>query len=201
MSDEQPKAAGNAENVDESEKVEETGSPSDEPDDSDREGPKASADDGTAISEKTEEQKAADDSETADAVENATNSGRPSWNGIERRARWSSAFQAIEYVNAQSRDRLRESDKKTNALLIATLAVVALLFLTPPDYLPYMVLICDLLFGATLLVFILNRLGILGTLSPRQVVLVWDLILGVSLFSIFVVVHLGAKVARPAIGP
>ncbi len=104
--------------------------------------------------------------------------------------RWTSACHAVSYLSRLPRHQLREPDKGTERLLVATLIVVAALLFTSAKYLAVMIFICDVLFGTTLLMFIINRFGFLNTLTPKQAYMVWELILGVSLLAIFFVVHM-----------
>ncbi|MBI2809371.1 MAG: hypothetical protein HYX67_00875 [Candidatus Melainabacteria bacterium] len=106
--------------------------------------------------------------------------------------RLKSAFHAISYLSRMPRAHFREPDKGTELFLVGALVVVAVLLFTPANYLNSMILFCDVLFGTTLLMFITHRFGIINTLSPKQAALVWDLIVSISLFVLFVVVHLTA---------
>ncbi|MBS1956490.1 MAG: hypothetical protein JST89_20045 [Cyanobacteria bacterium SZAS-4] len=101
-----------------------------------------------------------------------------------------SAYHAITYLSRVPRSHFREPDKGTELLLIGALVVVAGLLFTPAHFLPWMIFFCDLLFGTTLLMFISHRFGIMNTLSPKQAALIWDLMVSISLFVVFIVVHL-----------
>jgi len=104
--------------------------------------------------------------------------------------RLKSACHAITYLSRVPRSHFREPDKGTEIFLLGALAVVAVLLFTPAHFLNSMILFCDVLFGTTLLMFITHRFGIMNTLNPKQAALVWDLIVSISLFVVFVVVHL-----------
>jgi hypothetical protein len=51
-------------------------------------------------------------------------------------------------------------------------------------------LICDVLVGAVLVFYVVNRFGIITTLTPRQAVLTWQLMLGTSLLGIHMAINL-----------
>ena len=106
--------------------------------------------------------------------------------------RWKSACNALSYLSRLPRAHFKEADKGTERFLVGALVVVAILLFTPADYLSPMILFCDILFGTTLLMFITHRFGVLNTLNAKQAALVWDLIVSISLFVVFVVVHLTA---------
>lgn len=106
--------------------------------------------------------------------------------------RWKNACDALGYLSRLPRAHFREKDKGTERFLVGALAVVAALLFTPAEYLSPMILFCDILFGTTLLMFITHRFGVLNTLNAKQAALVWDLIVSISLFVVFVVVHLTA---------
>lgn len=104
--------------------------------------------------------------------------------------RMRSAYHAITYLSRIPRSHFREPDKGTEIFLIGALVVVAVLLFTPAHFLQWMIFFCDLLFGTTLLLFITHRFGIMNTLNHKQAALVWDLIVSISMFVVFIVVHL-----------
>ncbi len=108
------------------------------------------------------------------------------------RSRWLNSWHAINYLSRLPRKQLSNPHKGTERFLVVALVVVAVLMYTPAQYVTWTIVFCDLLFGSTLLMFIAHRFGILSTLSPEQAAIVWDLIVSISLFVVFVVVHLTA---------
>lgn len=106
--------------------------------------------------------------------------------------RFKAAVHAISYLSKLPRHELKHRDKGTEWLLLTALGVVAILFFTPAQYLNFTIIFCDLIFISTLLMFIAHRFGIMNTLTPAQAALVWDLIIGISLFVLCLVLHLEA---------
>ncbi len=121
---------------------------------------------------------------------------------VKRRSRWQSSLAAWRYVNSVTRDnevKVRDTDRATSAaLLIVCIAALATL-VVPFDWLaqhrvPF-VLASDVLVGVALLMHVANRFGIVTTLTPRQALLTWQLMLGSSLLGIFLAVNLGIIIA------
>jgi hypothetical protein len=128
---------------------------------------------------------------------------------VKRRSRWQSSLAALRYVSSVSQDsevKVRDSDKATGmALLVVCLATFVLLLfplmsstwpqLAPLEpvmvsqQLPFL-FICDILVGAVLLFYVANRFGIVTTLTPRQAVLTWQLMLGTALLGIHMAINL-----------
>lgn len=130
---------------------------------------------------KAAEQSSGGSAAVAGSENTVSNDGRE-----RRRSRWHSAAAAIKYLNGLPRKEFRDTDRTTNILLIASLVVLAALVFTPLDATRFpLAMACILLFGTTIVFFVANRFGIIGTLTPRQAVLVWDLLVGVSLLIVF----------------
>jgi hypothetical protein len=125
----------------------------------------------------------------------------------KRRSRWNSSLSAIQYVSKLSRDddvRIRDSDRATGIFLGVSTALTFLSLIVPglaPHRLAF-VLVCDVLVGVMLALFVANRFGILSTLKPRQALLVWQLIMGGAFLGIFITINvailIGAFVASLA---
>lgn len=105
----------------------------------------------------------------------------------QRRNSFTTTNEALKYVSAASRKNLRQSDKVTSVLLIVCILVGAAFVFIPLN--PVLILAADLLFFATLITFMVKRLGILITLSERQSVLVWDIILGSLLLGVLLTLN------------
>ncbi len=56
------------------------------------------------------------------------------------------------------------------------------------------VLICDLLVGVMLIFYLANRFGIINTLTPRQALLTWQLIMGSAFLGIFMTINLAVVI-------
>lgn len=130
---------------------------------------------------------------------------------IKRRSRWQSSLSALRYVSSVAQDddvRLRDSDRATSLwlLLVCIFAFLSLVLpqLASPDQPPALykflmwmlslrlplVLSADVLVGFGLLLYVTNRFGIVTTLTPRQALLAWHLMLGASLLGIFLSINL-----------
>jgi len=110
---------------------------------------------------------------------------------MKRRASWTSSYAAIKYVSSIPRKRFRYSDKVTDILAGVLILLCTLLIFVPIDLLKLpLTLLCDVLFTLTIVFYIMNRLGILTTLSERQAVLVWDMVLGAFLLGILAIINL-----------
>lgn len=112
----------------------------------------------------------------------------------QRRSRWLSSWAALKYINSLYKTdevKVRESDKTTNLLLsLAILGIAVLIFCPIALARGPLALVCDLLFAATVISYIANRLGILSTLSPRQAVLVWEVCIGMAIFAVLIAVNM-----------
>lgn len=119
---------------------------------------------------------------------------------VPRRSRWYSSLAALQYVSSLSKDddvRVRDSDRATAIFLLisATLTVLSLVIPTlAPHRLTFM-LVCDILLGVMLVFYVANRFGILNTLSPRQALLSWQLMMGASFLGIFMTINLAVIIA------
>jgi hypothetical protein len=130
---------------------------------------------------------------------------------IKRRSRWQSSLAALRYVSSVSQDnevKLRDSDRATSIWLLVVcmfaLLSVVLPQLASPDQPPAvygallwmasqripLVLTADALVGFGLVLYVTNRFGIVTTLTPRQALLTWHLMLGSSLLGIFLAINL-----------
>jgi hypothetical protein len=119
---------------------------------------------------------------------------------VQRRSRWYSSLAALRYVSSLSKDddvRVRDSDRATAiALLISSiLTVLSLVFKPFAAHRLALVLACDALVGLMLLFYVANRFGILNTLTPRQALLSWQLMMGAGFIGIFTTINLAVVIA------
>lgn len=118
----------------------------------------------------------------------------------KRRSPWQSSAAAFEYVQKSSRTdaiQLRTSDRVTSiALLLCCILEVLSLSYTPfaGMRLP-VVLICDVVLGVSTVLFLVYRLGILCSLTPRQAIVCWQLMMGCIFFGIFLCINVGVGIA------
>lgn len=118
----------------------------------------------------------------------------------KRRSPWQSSAAAFEYVQKSSRTdaiQLRTSDRVTIiALLLCCILEVLSLSYTPfaGMRLP-VVLICDVVLGVSTVLFLIYRLGILCSLTPRQAIVCWQLMMGCIFFGIFLCINVGVGIA------
>lgn len=116
-----------------------------------------------------------------------------------RRSRWESSFAAVRYINSLGRDeevKVRDSDRATTIfLLLASILTVLSLVIKPfAGMRLQFVLICDVLVGVMLVFYLANRFGIINTLTPRQALLTWQLIVGSAFFGIFMTINLAVVI-------
>ena len=99
-----------------------------------------------------------------------------------RNSAWVNAVQSLHYIGSLERNHHRKSDKISDVLVLICL-MFALMLITLPSSLvgPTVVAAADTVFFAAVLFFIINRMGILLTLTQRQAVLVSDIIVGALL--------------------
>ncbi|MCC6978570.1 MAG: hypothetical protein IT343_09620 [Candidatus Melainabacteria bacterium] len=116
-----------------------------------------------------------------------------------RRSRWESSFAAVRYINSLGRDeevKVRDSDRATTIfLLLASILTVLSLVIKPfAGMRLQFVLICDVLVGVMLIFYLANRFGIINTLTPRQALLTWQLIVGSAFLGIFMTINLAVVI-------
>jgi hypothetical protein len=158
---------------------------------------------GEATAEKAEKatEKAANPLDKADTV----GPGNPQYSNptggiVQRRSRWYSSLAALRYVNSLSKDddvRVRDSDRATSIFLLIS-AILTVVSLVVPQLAPHrvpLVLVCDALVGVMLVFYVANRFGILNTLSPRQALLTWQLLMGASFLGIFMTINFALVIA------
>jgi hypothetical protein len=103
----------------------------------------------------------------------------------KRRSPWASSYSALQYVSTLSRKNFRKSDTVSDILVcLCVLCAVVLIFVPPKLLTPPVILGADIIFFAVTFYFVLKRLGILITLSARQAILVWDIVVGSFLLGI-----------------
>ncbi len=123
---------------------------------------------------------------------------------VARRSRWQSSLAAMRYVSSISQDegvQVRDTDRFTSLALLI-ICMFALCAMLPLPYFAWLysmrlglVLLVDFLIGFVLLLYTANRLGILTTLTPRQAILSWQLMLAASLIGIYMAVNLAVIIA------
>jgi hypothetical protein len=134
-----------------------------------------------------------------------TGPGNPAYSNpgggiVQRRSRWYSSLAALRYVNSLSKDddvRVRDSDRATSIFLLIG-AILTIVSLVVPQLAPHrvpLVLVCDALVGVMLVFYVANRFGILNTLSPRQALLTWQLLMGASFLGIFLTINFALIIA------
>lgn len=119
---------------------------------------------------------------------------------VQRSSPLASSWAALQYVGSISRDnyvRLRVSDRLTSvALLLASiLAVLSIVFHPLEKMRLPLAIICDALVGVMIFLYLMNRLGILIVLSPREALLTWQLIVVACVFGIFLTLNIGMLIA------
>ena len=97
----------------------------------------------------------------------------------------------LAHINSLSRERLREGDKISDFLMGLCILVMGLLSFAPNGVwqLP-LALVCDVVCLGTACWFLVNRLGILSTLTDRQAILVWDIAVGIFIFTILMCINI-----------
>jgi hypothetical protein len=106
-------------------------------------------------------------------------------NLTEGRSLLDSAYATLQYIGSLPRQQFRKSDKVSDLLVLVCLLFAVMLITLPPQLLkPPVVTLADFVFLAVIVFFILSRLGILVTLTQRQAVLVWDIVIGTFLLGI-----------------
>jgi hypothetical protein len=102
----------------------------------------------------------------------------------------SKTLSTLAHINSLSRDRLREGDKISDFLMGICILVMALLSFTPNGVWQVpLALLCDIVCLGTASWFLVNRLGILSTLTDRQAILVWDIAVGIFIFTILIFIN------------
>ncbi|MBP7860457.1 hypothetical protein KA183_02145 [bacterium] len=133
------------------------------------------------------------DSSGTEAV--AAASATPSEPGFKRRSLWQSTAESLNYVNGIAQDeaiKVRDSDRATSiALLITSIITLGAMLWEPaaPHRMP-LLLACDALIGASIILYLGNRFGILTTFTPRQALLAWQLMTGSTFLGIFITINL-----------
>ncbi len=106
-------------------------------------------------------------------------------NYVKRSNILASCIEAIRYISVLPRKRFRYSDRVTDILGAISILLLLVIVVMPTNaYQMPLMLFCDGLFLLTVVVFTMNRLGILNSLSERQFLLVWDIILGAFLLGL-----------------
>jgi hypothetical protein len=131
-----------------------------------------------------------DDASTADDAPGGAN---------KRRSRWRTSLSAFRFVRSVSSDdgiRIRDSDKATSiALAIATICLLLSPWINPLGKIrTNLLVVCDVFAGAVLVFYIANRFGIINTLTRRQALLTWQLILAAVYFGAFLTINLAALI-------
>ncbi|MDQ5968046.1 MAG: hypothetical protein QG625_4203 [Cyanobacteriota bacterium erpe_2018_sw_39hr_WHONDRS-SW48-000098_B_bin.30] len=119
---------------------------------------------------------------------------------LKRLSPWQSSGAALGYVLESSRTdaiQLRTSDRITIiALLVCCILEVLSLSYTPLTGMRLPIIIfCDVVLGVSTVLFLIYRLGILRSLSPRQALVCWQLMMGCVFFGVFLCINMGVAVA------
>ena len=137
-----------------------------------------------------------DEGAGAPAADSAADSGDNAVSGVlKRRSVMRACVESFQYVTSISHDEhvtVRDSDRATSIFLMimSILTVVAMVFEPlAAQRLPFLI-ICDVLIGFVILLYIANRFGIVGTFNPRQALLAWQLMMGAAFFGIFLTINL-----------
>lgn len=119
----------------------------------------------------------------------------PNNEGIKaRRPGWKSSLATFKYIISLKKSgegKLRRSDHISSLILLfSSLATILCLLLHSLSGLGfYLMVICDIILGSALLVYVTSRLGIITTLTPRQAMLTWQLLKGFVFIGIFIAVN------------
>jgi hypothetical protein len=163
-------------------------------------------DDARRVAEATKNEAQLNDaSGIASSPDSAKDSAYVAKPGVEdgvshRRSRFLTSLTAFQYISSLSKDddvRIRDSDRITSlCLLLAVVFTGVTLFLPQLAAHRFIcVLGCDGLVGVMLLLYVVNRFGILNTLKPRHALLVWQLIMGAAFIGMFIAINLGIVIA------
>jgi hypothetical protein len=136
-------------------------------------------------------------SETEEETVKVDDSKAPASNVVqtERRSRFASSLAALSYVTSLSREdevKLRDSDRATTIMLalVCGLTIVSFFIKALVTQRINLLFLCDVLFGAALVLYLTNRFGIVSTMPSRQALLTWQLMLCTFLMGTFVAVNL-----------
>jgi hypothetical protein len=137
---------------------------------------------------------------SADSFVPGPNAAATSHEQPVRRSSMESAVAALKYVGqASSTDQVqvRTSDRLTViALLVCCIVEVLSLVYTPlAGYRLLFIGFSDLVLSIAVICFLVVRLGILSTLSERQVIICWQLMMGCVFLGIFLCVNVACGVA------
>lgn len=109
--------------------------------------------------------------------------------GIEkRRSRWHTSYLAIQHISASVMDpqvKVRQADRVTSYMLVCCL-LFGVLYILFPEYDSSIEVIGSVFAGVALVFYISQRLGILTICTPRQTVLLTELMLGTLLLGIYI---------------
>lgn len=131
-------------------------------------------------------------------VGSGSDANKPDQDGgsiLHRRSRWESSLAAIKYISTISKDdeiQVRDSDRATSIalLLMSILSAVSLLVPALSKHIVALILGCDVLVGVSMIMYLANRFGIVGTLNPRQALLTWQLMMGSLFLGVFLTINL-----------
>ena len=120
-------------------------------------------------------------------------------NITQRRSPVETFLKGIKYVNdltVSEQVQVRDTDRATSYFLLICSLVTVVSLVVPmmaPQRMP-LLLVCDVLVGAMIFYYIVNRFGILTTLPARQALLCWQLMQGSLFFGIFFTINLALLV-------
>lgn len=110
----------------------------------------------------------------------------------KRGSRWSTSWAALQYVGTLAdryETKTRKADRATNILLLCTGLVAIGMVIWPHDT-QFLRFTCDAMIGVVLLLYVTNRFGIITTLTPRQALLTWELMLVMLLCGMYLLCNL-----------
>jgi hypothetical protein len=113
-----------------------------------------------------------------------------------RRSRWATSADALRYIGTLTRTdgvKIRDSDRATSiALLIVTILTIIAPWVRPLAQMrATLFILCDIFIAAVIFFYAVNRFGIINTLTPRQAILCWQLMLVFIYVGVFLTVNMG----------
>lgn len=107
-----------------------------------------------------------------------------------RKTIWSASAEAINYIYKLPRGKLRLIDRTSDLLLALAILLIGLLSFAPAvSWQIPLAVVCDIVCVVAVVAFLASRLGILRTLSDKQAVLVWDIVIGVLVLGVLIAIN------------
>jgi len=113
-----------------------------------------------------------------------------------RRSRWATSADALRYIGTLTRTdgvKIRDSDRATSiALLIVTILTIISPWVRQLAHMrATLFILCDIFIALVIFFYAVNRFGIINTLTPRQAILCWQLMLVFIYVGVFLTVNMG----------